>query len=337
MATTTHNRDLLLLLLLRIAHLTPTGASATSTGANHKPHTPAPQECTPPVASRNNQPIRTGPTITHNLHTKDHKIVQLTTLDDDPTLQLTYVHNLLEPQELHALVQMADDRHGWVRSPLKAQKSGDALHSEIRNSTSCPMLWPLVYAHLRDELAEKRPELLAELELVTAITERVAALFRATGLDSITASYIEPLQLVKYAPSERFGPQYAFPPPASPPPLPTLPVKHSSALLLCPQSRLPRDWRRWDSWRDERTGRAAHVHGPHLWRYTRKWRRDALPTPRHQGVPSAWRRHCMVQPRRRRRAQRTLPARRLPSGRGLLQNCDQLLGCQPRVYAGEAA
>ena len=165
-------------------------------------------ECTPPKAYKNTKHIQTTPHITHSLrvHTDDY-VVQLTTLDDDPQLQLTYVHNLDEPQEIRALVQMADARHGWVRSPLKAQKSGDPLQSEIRNSTSCPMLWPLIYAHLRDELAEKRPELLAELELVTAITQRVAALFRATGLDSITTSYIEPLQLVKYAPSERFGPQ----------------------------------------------------------------------------------------------------------------------------------
>ena len=122
-------------------------------------------------------------------------------------LQLTYVHGLFDPDELHRLVALADARRGWVRSPLKKQQSGEELSGELRNSSSCPLLWPPLYesSERRAALAahERGAEMLEELELASRLASRVAAFFEATGMP-LSARHIEPLQLVRYAPTERF-------------------------------------------------------------------------------------------------------------------------------------
>lgn len=124
-------------------------------------------------------------------------------------LQLTYVHGLADASEIEALVSMAESRAGWMRSPLKKQSSGARADGDARrNSSSCPMLWPLVYGSRREDFAQ-RPELLAELELVGELSARVAALFSASGVP-VTPQHIEPLQLVRYQPSEHFGPHHDY-------------------------------------------------------------------------------------------------------------------------------
>ena len=143
-------------------------------------------------------------------HTIDERTLHLRLLHDDPELQVTYVHGLFAEDEIESLVNMAGQRQGWVRSPLKTQQAGESLEgSDRRNSSSCPMLWPLVYANRRDALAARNPDLLAELDLVSKLTSRVAALFTATGLE-ISLNYIEPLQLVRYASTEHFGPHHDY-------------------------------------------------------------------------------------------------------------------------------
>lgn len=129
-------------------------------------------------------------------------------------LQLTYVHNLIDPSEIDALVRLATARGGWARSPLKVQQSGDQLSKDNRrNSSSCPMLWPLVYEGREAEISraagEKAADLLEELELVGTISRRVSELFTATGME-LTHRHIEPLQLLRYAPSETFTPHHDY-------------------------------------------------------------------------------------------------------------------------------
>ena len=132
------------------------------------------------------------------------RVVRMRPLLDE--LQLTYVHNLISPDEVEELIRLASARNGWARSPLKSQGSGSELtKDDRRNSSSCALLWPLVYAGRRDALAAANPALLAELDLVERLTERVAELFTASGME-LSAQYIEPLQLVRYQPSEHFGP-----------------------------------------------------------------------------------------------------------------------------------
>ena len=52
-------------------------------------------------------------------------------------------------------------------------------------------------------------KVLAELELVGELSARVAALFSASGVP-VTPQHIEPLQLVRYQPSEHFGPHHDY-------------------------------------------------------------------------------------------------------------------------------
>ena len=104
-------------------------------------------------------------------------------------LQLTYVHGIISPDEVDALVRMASARNGWARSPLKTQGTGASLNlqgtdkDDRRNSSSCPMIWPLVYAERRAELEGSAAgrHVLEELDLTTRLSARVAAMFAATG------------------------------------------------------------------------------------------------------------------------------------------------------------
>ena len=146
----------------------------------------------------------------------DGREMQLRTLHDE--LQLTYVHNLLSAEEMASLLRLAEGRNGFARSPLKTQRSGaDASGDARRNSSSCPMLWPLVYEGREDELratGERAAGLLEELALVSNLTSRVAELFTQTGME-LSNRFIEPLQLVRYQPSELFSPHHDYHEPAA--------------------------------------------------------------------------------------------------------------------------
>lgn len=142
----------------------------------------------------------------------DGRRVHLRPLHDE--LQLTYLHGLIDPTEIDDMVRLAGARGGWARSPLKSQQSGDSLSKDDRrNSTSCPMLWPLVYegreAEIRASAGAKADGLLEELKLVSTLSKRVADVFSATGME-LSHRYIEPLQLVRYQPTETFMPHHDY-------------------------------------------------------------------------------------------------------------------------------
>lgn len=161
-----------------------------------------------PLVTVDGIPIERPITETHAVD--GGRTVHMRQLHDE--LQLTYVHGLLSLDEIASLVRLADARGGFIRSPVK-QQGGDALKAADghRNSTSCPMLWPLVYGSeaLRERLHEQRPGYVEELELVERITGRVAALFSAAGME-MSASQIEPLQLVRYRDAAFFGPHHDY-------------------------------------------------------------------------------------------------------------------------------
>ena len=124
------------------------------------------------------------------------------------------MHNLVSAEEIDDLVRLATARGGFGRSPLKAQGSGESLSKdERRNSSSCPMLWPLGYEGKEEQIRQAAPEraaaLLEELSLVTRLSTRVAELFSATGMP-LSARHIEPLQLVRYKAGELFGPHHDY-------------------------------------------------------------------------------------------------------------------------------
>lgn len=142
----------------------------------------------------------------------DGRTIALRPLHDE--LQLTYVHGLLSDDEVDDLVRLATLRDGFARSPLKQQGTGsDATGGAQRNSSSCPMLWPLVYASRIEEVkkvgGERAERLIEELSLVSRLTSRVAELFTQTGME-LTEQHIEPLQLVRYVATEVFTPHHDY-------------------------------------------------------------------------------------------------------------------------------
>lgn len=143
-------------------------------------------------------------------HAVDGRTVHMRELHEE--LQMTYVHGLIAPAEIESLLRLADSRQGFVRSPVKTQRVGaDEVAHVGRNSTSCPLLWPLVYgtAEMREQLRAARPALIEELDLVERLMARVAALFTAAGME-LTPRQIEPLQLVRYRDQSFFGPHHDY-------------------------------------------------------------------------------------------------------------------------------
>ena len=91
-------------------------------------------------------------------HVVDGRVIAMREMHAE--LQLTYIHgsvrtstpnapwhswvsalaDLVSSGEIESLVQMADTRNGWVRSPLKRQRSGSCVDDEEqhRTSSSCP-------------------------------------------------------------------------------------------------------------------------------------------------------------------------------------------------------
>ncbi|KAL1511597.1 hypothetical protein AB1Y20_006391 [Prymnesium parvum] len=183
--------------------------AAATAASPPDPPAACPSDDPQPSIRIDGQPLPPAPSSPHSLPDRSVRLRQI-----HSELQLTYVHSFLSAEELHELVALADARGGWASSPLKDQREGEARNvrgaaeDERRNSSSCPMLWPVAYAARRAELAHK-PGLLRELDLTTRLSNRVVSLFTSTGLP-ITSAHIEPLQLLRYQPTERFGPHHDY-------------------------------------------------------------------------------------------------------------------------------
>jgi len=65
-----------------------------------------------------------------------------------------------------------------------------------RTSSSCPLLFPLFYLALRARIQTEKPELMRELDLSWAITQRAATLLE------VEPSQVEPIQVLRYEPGE---------------------------------------------------------------------------------------------------------------------------------------
>ena len=71
------------------------------------------------------------------------------------------------------------------------------------------MLWPLLYDTPEKAAMLQQASHREELELTRNISQRVAAMFTAAGLDS-SPKQIEPLQLVRYNPGELFSAHHDY-------------------------------------------------------------------------------------------------------------------------------
>ena len=201
-----------MLALLASAGLASTSSDAaprTSCVANSpdsKVSTASPHQPAMPTVTMQGEPVERPITETHVV---DGRTVHMRQLHEE--LQLTYVHGLLSAAEIASLLSLADGRQGFVRSPVKTQGEGADRAADVRrNSTSCPLLWPLVYGTeaMRSQL-RSQPALIEELDLVERLLQRIAALFTASGME-LTPQQIEPLQLVRYRDQSLFGPHHDY-------------------------------------------------------------------------------------------------------------------------------
>jgi hypothetical protein len=184
----------------------PTSCEADSKLPDSKVSTASPHQPAMPTVLLQGQPVERPITETHVV---DGRTVHMRELHEE--LQLTYVHGLVDVRELQQLISLADGRQGFVRSPVKTQGEGADRAADVRrNSTSCPLLWPLVYG--TEEMRAKlraQPAFIEELELVERLLRRISALFTAAGME-LTPQQIEPLQLVRYRDQSLFGPHHDY-------------------------------------------------------------------------------------------------------------------------------
>lgn len=139
-------------------------------------------------------------TTTHLARGMDAKL-----FDVVPEIQLTYVENFLTDDEAVELVRICDSRSGWSPSPLKRQGSRGSGERDDgreggaeRTSSSCPLLWHELYRGATGDESLRR-----EAELTSLLADRVVALFHEI---EITPAHVEPFQLVRYRPGEKFAP-----------------------------------------------------------------------------------------------------------------------------------
>ena len=184
----------------------PESCEADSKLPDSKVSTASPHQPAMPTVWLQGQRVERPITETHVV---DGRTVHMRELHEE--LQLTYVHEILTEAEIASLLRLADSRQGFVRSPVKTQGEGADRAADVRrNSTSCPLLWPLVYG--TEEMRAKlraQPAFIEELELVERLLRRISALFTAAGMD-LTPQQIEPLQLVRYRDQALFGPHHDY-------------------------------------------------------------------------------------------------------------------------------
>ena len=169
----------------------PTSCEADSKLPDSKVSTASPHQPAMPTVLLQGQPVERPITETHVV--------------DGRTVHMRELHEELQ------LISLADGRQGFVRSPVKTQGEGADRAADVRrNSTSCPLLWPLVYG--TEEMRAKlraQPAFIEELELVERLLRRISALFTAAGME-LTPQQIEPLQLVRYRDQSLFGPHHDY-------------------------------------------------------------------------------------------------------------------------------
>lgn len=119
---------------------------------------------------------------------------------------LLYVHDFLGKEEIDAIVAICSDQDRFDSSPLRMHSAtlndGYGVDQAVRTSSSCPLLFAYYYMPHLEKLKEQAPHLLPELELTWNITQRAANFFQ------VSASQIEPLQMLMYQPGQYYKPHH---------------------------------------------------------------------------------------------------------------------------------
>lgn len=150
-----------------------------------------------PVFFRWGQPL-TMPPVSRTVDVgRDRAPVRFRRLTSENELDVWFLEDLFCKEELSHLVQLCERRQGFARS-LQTSMTGEQVQDGRRTSSSCAMLWPIMYgATLEEVLASNLPhETQEEIRAAQQISD-VCSL--AVGVER---SCIEPLQFVKYAPGQ---------------------------------------------------------------------------------------------------------------------------------------
>jgi len=133
--------------------------------------------------------------------------VEVAAIKAGERVYLHYVKNIVTDEEADRIIDSCDRRTGWSRSPIRQEaaatiEGGSSVDVEKkRTSSSCPLLWPVMYRALEADpnaFGEKGLAMAEELGLASAVSRRVARLM------NVEEELIEPLQLVKYRHGEYY-------------------------------------------------------------------------------------------------------------------------------------
>lgn len=120
------------------------------------------------------------------------------------SVNLRYVRKFLTRDEVRRLIGFCDDRDGWTSSPQNLGGTA-GVKNTTRTSSSCPIVWPLLYLPRMSELKASgrlTPAVEAEILFAWDVLRRVAS-FLDVGEDRV-----EPLQLVRYEPGQFYRPHH---------------------------------------------------------------------------------------------------------------------------------
>ena len=128
---------------------------------------------------------------------------EMATVQGGEVIDLTYIKSLVTPDEAKRLVNICDDRGGWVISPQKGNNNDHDGFEEnnARSSSSCPLIWPMLYLARYDDLkaaGKLTKQIENELNLSWSLTQRFSELF------DIPVSRFEPFQLIRYEMGQRY-------------------------------------------------------------------------------------------------------------------------------------
>jgi hypothetical protein len=116
---------------------------------------------------------------------------------------LYYVQDVITAEEADYLVKLCDSRNGWTSSPSRHADDGvDTSLRETRTSSSCPLIWPLLYLPHMDELRDSG-RLTVDMESEVRFTWRLSQ--RLAGLLEVDETHLEPLQLVRYETGQHYS------------------------------------------------------------------------------------------------------------------------------------
>ena len=142
----------------------------------------------------------------HSLDETDFKAapnVDGVTMADVPggeSVQLRYVQTFLSVEEVAEAIGYCDGRSGWTASRQTVDGDGSATRAS-RTSSSCPLIWPIVYLPRLEALRESG-RLTADLEGEIMFAWKIMQ--RVSDMLEVDVAKIEPLQLIRYEPGQMY-------------------------------------------------------------------------------------------------------------------------------------